>query len=98
VSARLTVTETIARGKVIGLSARVKKKKLTVLASASATISAGHGAVLRLSLRRGPRLLLARHHQRKAKLNVVQVLAGKSRLIATTTITLKPTGQRTRPR
>ena len=82
----------------IALSARAKERNSCSLRALSATITAGHKPVLRLSLRRRTKLLLARHDQRKAKLNVVQVLAGKPSVIATTTITVKPKAQTKHPR
>jgi fibronectin-binding autotransporter adhesin len=72
----LTVTETVSRGKVIsvGAATHVRKttKKVVVVGSVGATLTAGTGRVVQVSLNALGKRLLAKFHSLTAKLTVAQ--------------------------
>ena len=91
VSLKLTVTETRRGHKVIAVSARRAKvtHKTIVLGTASATISAGRTAKVKIGLNRTGRHLLAARHRLTAKLTVTQRVNGRNRTISTKKVTFK---------
>jgi hypothetical protein len=86
----ITVTETIAGGKVIAVTAgqpgRIRtRKRVLVLGGASATVKAGQSQIITISLDRVGRTLLARRHSFKANLAVTE----NSALVSSSTIAFK---------
>jgi hypothetical protein len=75
----LTVTEKLRRGKPIAItSRRSRTRKVTVtVGSASATLAAGQSKVVKVSLNRTGRRLLARFHRLSVTLKVTQSLGGR---------------------
>jgi subtilisin family serine protease len=72
----LTVTETVQGQRVIGVSASRRaagaRKKLIMLGTETANVTAGQSARIRVTLNRAGRRLLARRHRLKVKLSVSQ--------------------------
>jgi hypothetical protein len=87
----LTVKEALAGHKLISVTARRKvTKKVVVVGTASATLSAGQSQILGIALNGTGRRLLASRHVLKAKLVVTQVIAsGITMTVSTQTITFK---------
>jgi hypothetical protein len=71
---------------VIAIAAKIKKK-VVVLGSATATLTAGHSKTITVSLNAAGKRLLAKHHQLKAKLTLAQ--SGHSGPVAVKTLTFE---------
>jgi hypothetical protein len=88
---KMTVKETFVGHKLISVTARRKvTKKVVVVGTASATLSAGQSQTLRIALNGTGRRLLASHHKLKAKLVVTQAIANAiTTTVSTRTVTFK---------
>ena len=83
---RLTVNETIKRGKVIAVTARTMLKKKTVmLGTTTVKLKAGQSELVKVSLNAAGRRLLSQRHTLKVKLAIAQ----SAKTISSTTITFK---------
>src|SRR5205823_11229559 len=72
---RLTVTEILRGKKLVGVTARAKLKKRTVVVgSASVTLKAGETRTVRITLNRTGKALLAKRHRLPVRLRVTQTL------------------------
>jgi hypothetical protein len=93
VSLKLTVKETLRGHRMVAVSARKGKAKLThktvVLGTKSATIRAGRTATVRISLNHGGRKLLAARHKLTVKLAVTQRIGRRNRTVSTQKVTFK---------
>jgi hypothetical protein len=71
VTAKLTVTELLRHGKLVGLTARSKpKRKVVVVGSAKVTLNPGETRVLKIALNATGKHLLARRHKLEVRLRV----------------------------
>ncbi len=77
---RMTVTEKLRGHKIIAITARTKPKirklVVTVGSARGLTLTAGQSKVVKISLNRRGKRLLARHHTLKVTLDITQVLGG----------------------
>jgi hypothetical protein len=93
-SLKLTVTETFRGKKLISVTARKNKKRLTkkvvVVGSASVTLKAGETRTVRIALNGTGKRLLQKRHTLKVTLRITQTLAGgQLRAISTQTLNFK---------
>jgi hypothetical protein len=89
VSLNMRVTETFRAHKLIAVAARVQHKVVRV-GSAQVTLTAGGNEVVRISLNRAGRHLLATRHQLNVRLVVTEALGnGQSVTVSTQTVTFK---------
>jgi hypothetical protein len=88
---RLTVTEILRGKKLVGVTARAKLKKRTVVVgSASVTLKAGETRTVRITLNRTGKALLAKRHKLPVRLRVTQTLLnGRASVVLTQTLTFK---------
>ena len=88
ITATLTVTERLKRGKLVAVSAtkrRKRQKRIVSLGTTTRTITAGQATVVRIRLNRTGKRLLSRYHVLRVRLTVLA--AGKA--IAGRTITFR---------
>jgi hypothetical protein len=101
----MTVTETLKGHKVIAINANVGSKneiaiesrkqahthrKVVAVGSARVTLTAGQSRVVRVTLNRTGKALLAKHHTLKVSLRVAQTLANHHTVtVASRTLTFK---------
>jgi hypothetical protein len=91
---KLTVTETFKGKRLISVTARKKKNRLTkkvvVVGSASVTLKAGETRTVRIALNGTGKRLLQKRHTLKVTLRITQTLAGgQLRAISTQTLNFK---------
>ena len=89
----MTVTETLNGHKVIALTSRKQAhthREVIGVGSAHVTLTAGQTRVVRITLNRTGKALLAKHHTLKVSLRVAQTLANHHTLtVASRTLTFK---------
>ena len=89
----MTVTETLKGHKVIAITSRKqahKHRKVVGVGSAHVTLTAGQTRVVRITLNRTGKALLAKHHTLKVSLRVAQTLANHHTVtVASRTLTFK---------
>jgi hypothetical protein len=89
VALRLTVTETLRKGHVIGASAKVKHK-VVVIGSTSVTLVAGRSKTVRIALNSTGRRLLAKRHRLRVSLRATQTpLGGHASALSSQVLTFK---------
>ena len=90
---RMTVTEKVRGKKVIAVTARKKPKTrkviVTVGTARTITLTGGQSKVVKISLNRTGKRLLASHHRLKVTLDVTQVLGGGHSKTVAQTVTFK---------
>jgi hypothetical protein len=88
---RMTVTETFRGRKLIAVTARKKIRKVVVTVGSARTITltAGQSKVVKISLNRTGKRLLARRHTLKVTLHVTQTLGGGRARTLSQTVTFK---------
>jgi uncharacterized membrane protein len=89
----MTVTETLKGHKVIAVTSRKQAhthRKVVVVGSAHVTLTAGQTRVVRVTLNRTGKALVAKHHTLKVTLHVAQTLANQHTVtVASRTLTFK---------
>jgi hypothetical protein len=91
---KLTVTETFKGKRLISVTARKKKKRLTkkvvVVGSASVTLKAGETRTVRIALNGTGKSLLKKRHNLRVTLRITQTLAtGQVKAVSTQTLSFK---------
>src|SRR5439155_6529812 len=73
---QITLTEILSGRNLVGVTARANTgRKVVVVGSAGATVSAGQSRTAKISLNGAGRKLLARRHRLKVRLRVTQTFA-----------------------
>jgi hypothetical protein len=89
----MTITETVKGHKVIAVTSRKQAhthRKVVVVGSAHVTLTAGQTQVVRVTLNRTGKALVAKHHTLKVTLHVAQTLANQHTVtVAGRTLTFK---------
>jgi len=90
VTATLSITEIVQRGKVVAIVAHMQKAgKNVLLGAAAVTMSARQTMTLPITLNGAGRRLLASHHTLKVRLTVRQAVDAKTNIVESKTITFK---------
>jgi hypothetical protein len=82
---RLSVLETLKRGKLTAVAASAQRTKIVVVGAVTVTVAAGRSETVKLNLNATGKRLLPKHNPLKAKLTLVQ--SGKT--VAGSTVTFK---------